>query len=428
MDVAARYDRGARMILALACVVWANFHLSSVSLAQDEKLSARLTGIRASVDLAEAEISRLRDEFTPLLKKREELQSNLQKLKEEDKALQRKIVDLRGEEGALKGEVAVAEHNAAEHQKRIQSRLRVMYINRSVSGSPISVGGSQRADVERLALYARKVRDMDSRIFREASYAVASLVYKRKALEDTITAEQKARDDLIKKRKDAEAESVKLKAISEQLTQKQQTAQQSLAILRDEARKVEEMVASLTSGEDRDPEVSEEAEAVNEGEKPASGSDDEVVSPPKQGSIQQAIIYPSIFDSRVKLRAPVKGEVLQGFGRSKVSTFADMVFSKGIDFSSTSASDVHAVLDGKVAFAGTMPGYEQVVVLEHGGRSYSLYGRLGTVSVKTGDSVDQDQVIATTSDPDPKGRNFYFEVRKNGAPVNPQNVLASVSR
>ena len=146
MDFAARYDRGARMILALACVVWANFHLSSVSLAQDEKLSARLTGIRASVDLAEAEISRLRDEFTPLLKKREELQSNLQKLKEEDKALQRKIVDLRGEEGALKGEVAVAEHNAAEHQKRIQSRLRVMYINRSVSGSPISVGGSQRAE------------------------------------------------------------------------------------------------------------------------------------------------------------------------------------------------------------------------------------------------------------------------------------------
>jgi septal ring factor EnvC (AmiA/AmiB activator) len=188
------------------------------------------------------------------------------------------------------------------------------------------------------------------------------------------------------------------------------------------------MVASLTSGEDGDPEVSDEAEAVNESEKPASGNDDEVVSPPKQGSIQQAVIYPSIFDSRVKLRAPVKGEVLQGFGRSKVSTFADMVFSKGIDFSSTSASDVHAVLDGKVAFAGTMPGYEQVVVLEHGGRSYSLYGRLGTVSVKTGDSVDQDQVIATTSDPDPKGRNFYFEVRKNGAPVNPQNVLASVSR
>jgi septal ring factor EnvC (AmiA/AmiB activator) len=406
----------------------ATLALSSDVIGQDEKLSAKLTGIRASVDLAEGEILRLREEFNALLKKREELQSNLQKLKDEDKALQRKIIDLRGEEETLKGEVAVAEHNASEHQKRIQSRLRAMYVNSSVSANPLFSGSSQRGDVERLALYARKVRDMDSRIFREASDAVAALVHKRRVLEETIAAEQKAREDLVKKRRDVEAQSVTLKAVSEQLTQKQQTAQRSLAVLRDEARKVEEMIASLTSGSDEQDDVSEETESDDEGEKPASDSGDVGLSPSKQGSMPQAVIYPSIFDSGIKLRAPIKGEVLQGFGRSKVSTFADMVFSKGIDFSSTSASDVHAVLGGKVAFAGTMPGYEQVVVLEHGGRSYSLYGRLGTVSVKTGDAVEQDQVIATSSEPDPKGRNFYFEVRKNGAPVNPQNVLSPVSR
>jgi septal ring factor EnvC (AmiA/AmiB activator) len=105
-----------------------------------------------------------------------------------------------------------------------------------------------------------------------------------------------------------------------------------------------------------------------------------------------------------------------------------MVFSKGVDFSATSGSDVHAVLGGKVAFAGVMPGFEQVLVVEHGGRSYSLYGRLGGIGVKIGDPVQQDQVIATTSTPDPKGRNFYFEVRKNGNPVNPESVIRPISR
>jgi septal ring factor EnvC (AmiA/AmiB activator) len=50
------------------------------------------------------------------------------------------------------------------------------------------------------------------------------------------------------------------------------------------------------------------------------------------------------------------------------------------------------------------------------------------VTVKTGDVVAQDQAIATTSNADAKGRNFYFEVRKNGAPVNPETVLVKVSR
>jgi septal ring factor EnvC (AmiA/AmiB activator) len=105
-----------------------------------------------------------------------------------------------------------------------------------------------------------------------------------------------------------------------------------------------------------------------------------------------------------------------------------MVRSKGIEFSTPEGSDVHVVQNGKVVFAGMMPGYDQVIVVEHGGRSYSLYGRLGTVAVKTGDIVEHDHVVATTSAPDAKGRNFYFEIRKNGSPVDPETVLVRVSR
>jgi septal ring factor EnvC (AmiA/AmiB activator) len=400
------------------------------SFAEDEKLTAKLTGIRASVTLAESEMARLREEFNVLLKKREELQANLVKLKDEDKVLQRKIMELKGEEEALHAEVAVAEHNSIEHQKRIQSRLRSMYVNKAVSSQTLFSSKTDQGAVERMALYARKVRDMDARVFQEARTAVAALVSKRQALAETLAAEQSAREELIKKRKVAEAENLKLKAVSEQLTEKQQIAQQSLALLRDEAKKVEEMIASLTSGdiEVDDEDASDEDESDSDTTEAPRTSSDEVVSPPKPSEIQEALVFPSIFDPGVRLYAPVKGEVLQGFGRSKVSTFADMVFSKGVDFSAPGGGEVHAVLGGKVAFLGTMPGYEQVLVLEHGSRSYSLYGRLGQIAVKQGDVVKEDQVIATTSEPDAKGRNFYFEIRKSGAPINPQSVLKVLSR
>ncbi len=399
------------------------------ALCDEDKLNAQLMTIRASVSSAEAEISRLREEFNGLLKRREELQANLLKLREEDKALQRKLLELAGQEDALKGEVAVAEHNVAEHQKRIQSRLRSMYVNKVVSSQRLFSASADPGAAERFALYSRKVRDMDARLFDDAKSAVAALSAKRQALEETMSAERRAREELERKKKVTEVENSKIKAVTEELAEKQRTAQQSLALLRDEAKKVEDMIASLTSGDEDDDEPEEaEDESDSEASDDPEVASDEVVSPPKRSEVQEALVFPSLFDSGVTLYAPVKGEVLQGFGRSKVSTFADMVFSKGVDFSASGGSEVHAVLGGKVAFVGTMPGYEQVIVLEHGSRSYSLYGRLGSIGVARGDAVKEDQVIASTSEPDPKGRNFYFEIRKSGAPVNPATLLKTLSR
>lgn len=412
------------------CALIAFFIIPVRFLSADEReLNAKLTGINASVKLAEAEIDKLRAEFNSLLLKRKQIESGIATIKAEDKALQRKILDLRAEEDALKGEVVVAEQNAADHQRKIQARLRSMYVNASVSASPIFSGISGRGDLERLSLYARRVRDMDAKVLKDASDAVAALMYKRGALNDTIAAEQTAREELAKKRKEAEAEAAKLKAVGVELTEKQEMAQRSLALLRDEAKKVEEMITSITSGDESDGAVDvERKESVEMAPEPDAEAKVEEVPAPQATLVVPAVVFPSIFDAGVKLLAPVKGSVLQGFGRAKVTSFADMVFSKGVDFSSQAGSEVHAVLGGKVAFAGVMPGFEQVLVLEHGGRSYSLYGRLGSMGVKVGDQVQQDQVIATTADPDTKGRNFYFEVRKNGHPVNPETVITPISR
>lgn len=400
-------------------VVW-GFGAQS-SFGDDEKLAAQLQRIKADVENAESEIARMKGEFTALLSKRTQLEESLKKIKDEDRAIQRKVFEMKERAVALTAEVSASEKRAVEQQRKIQSRLKAMYINTSVSVSPVMSGKAARGDLERLSLYARKVRDFDSRLFRDASDAVAALMQSRSALEGALSAEEKLREQLAVKRKDAERESVKIKGVTDELVAKQKAAQQSLALLQSEAKKVEDMIASLTSGDE-----DEGGEEENPAEDTVKDRTDGVVVPPPVAP--KDLIHPSLFDRSSKVSAPVKGEVLQTFGRSKLTNFADMVRSKGIEFSTPEGSDVHVVQNGKVVFAGMMPGYDQVIVVEHGGRSYSLYGRLGTVAVKTGDIVEHDQVIATTSTPDAKGRNFYFEVRKNGSPVDPETVLVRVSR
>jgi septal ring factor EnvC (AmiA/AmiB activator) len=390
------------------------------SFGEDDELIAKLQKIKADVEGAESEIARMKGEFNALLAKRSHLEASLKKIKDEDRAIQNKIAELKERAVVLSGEVTVSEQRAMEQQRKIRSRLKAMYINTSVSASPVITGQAARRDLERLSLYARKIRDFDARLFKDASDAVATLLASRAALEGALTAEEKLREELAAKRKDAEREAAKIKGVSDELVAKQRAAQDSLSLLQSEAKKVEDMIASLTSGDEENEE--DEAPA----EEPTRSTSEDVIVPPVVAP--KDLVHPSLFDRSVKVSAPVKGEVLQTFGRSKLTNFADMVRSKGIEFSTQAGSDVHVVQRGKVVFAGEMPGYDQVIVVEHGGRSFSLYGRLGSVAVKTGDIVDHDQSIATTSAPDAKGRNFYFEIRKNGAPVDPETVLVRVSR
>jgi len=412
-----RWLRGGVGALFLAVVFL--FGTPSRSYGEDEQLTAKLQKIKADVESAEGEIARMKSEFSALLAKRTQLEESLKKIKDDDRGIQRKIGEMKERALSLTGEVAASEQRAMEQQRKIQSRLTAMYINTSVSANPVISGKAARGDLERLSLYARKVRDFDSRLFKDASDAVAALIQSRAALESALRAEERLREQLAVKRKDAERESAKIKNVTEELVAKQKVAQESLALLQGEAKKVEEMISSLTSGDDE-----EETETRLE-ESAQDKSGDVVVPPP---IAPKDLIHPSLFDKGVRVSAPVAGDVLQTFGRSKLTNFADMVRSKGIEFSTPVGSDVHVVQNGKVVFAGMMPGYDQVVVVEHGGRSYSLYGRLGTVAVQTGDIVEHDQVIATTSAADAKGRNFYFEVRKNGSPVDPETVLVKVSR
>ena len=104
-------------------------------------------------------------------------------------------------------------------------------------------------------------------------------------------------------------------------------------------------------------------------------------------------------------------------------------FHTGIDLAVPPRSPVLAAADGLVVMAGWDPwGYGNYVVISHGSGLATLYGHLHMVTVAFGQTVTQGQPVGLEGSTGiSTGPHLHFEVRLNGAPVNPIPYLVSTS-
>ena len=97
---------------------------------------------------------------------------------------------------------------------------------------------------------------------------------------------------------------------------------------------------------------------------------------------------------------------------------------EGIDLAVPSGTPVVASAAGTVIVAGWMGGYGNLVVIDHGNGLATAYGHNTSVAVSYGQTVAQGQLISYSgSTGHSTGPHVHFEVRVNGAPVDPLGYL-----
>ena len=120
---------------------------------------------------------------------------------------------------------------------------------------------------------------------------------------------------------------------------------------------------------------------------------------------------------------PAPGRVLRPFGRQPTSRFGTAIVRNGMEIGAVEGQPVRSIHEGTVAFADKFEGYGNLVIVDHGSRAYSLYGYLGSIGASRGQRVDQAAVLGT-SGLDPSGNpSLYFELRVDGAAVDPLQWL-----
>ena len=120
---------------------------------------------------------------------------------------------------------------------------------------------------------------------------------------------------------------------------------------------------------------------------------------------------------------PVDGRIEARFGRQPSSRFGTVVTRNGIDIGATAGDPVAAVQAGTVAYADAFAGFGRVVILDHGGRFYTVYGHLASIDVSKGAAVQPGDALGTVGMAPSGAPSLYFEVRIDGRPADPVQWL-----
>ncbi len=117
------------------------------------------------------------------------------------------------------------------------------------------------------------------------------------------------------------------------------------------------------------------------------------------------------------LKKPVDSEIVAKFRQPKsiAGTYWD-----GLLFAGKLGQPVRSVFTGQVVYASDFQGYGNLVIIDHGEGFLSLYAHNQNLNVQVGDWVDTQQNISSVGQPQNRSQpSLYFELRKNGVPINP---------
>ena len=120
----------------------------------------------------------------------------------------------------------------------------------------------------------------------------------------------------------------------------------------------------------------------------------------------------------------VAGYISSYFGQRMDPFNGEEAFHKGLDFASSVGTDVLAVAQGVVTWAGPREGYGVLVEVNHGNGYSTRYAHNSRVVVAAGDTVQRGQAIAVVgSTGRSTGPHVHFEVLKEGRQIDPMAFI-----
>lgn len=125
--------------------------------------------------------------------------------------------------------------------------------------------------------------------------------------------------------------------------------------------------------------------------------------------------------ARKKLLWPAQGYVSGKFGSQRHPTLKNVkINNNGIDITCKKSASVTVVADGTVIGITSIPGYDNMIIVQHG-RYYSVYSKLAQVTVRKDQSIKAGQSIGKLGDT--SAPELHFEFWDGKKKLDPQDWL-----
>lgn len=284
---------------------------------------------------------------------------------------------------STKRELAAAEKRLDESNRLLQKRVKGMYQSGPVSYLEVLLNAGSFSDFTNRLEFLRRMVESDAQMV------------------DRISAE-KAQIEKYKRSLDAKVQQIAaMKREHEAAKQKLAQAQSEKAALLSEAQKnLKETAAAIDKLEAQEDAILRQI-AIQNAQKGGTYSGGPFIWP-----------------------LPGYTRVSSPFGNRMHPILNQNRFHAGIDIPAPTGTTVIAPANGTVIYSGSMTGYGNVVMIDHGGGVVSLYGHLSAKLVSNGQTVTKGMPIARVGNTGMStGSHLHFEVRKNGTPVSPYGYL-----
>lgn len=121
-------------------------------------------------------------------------------------------------------------------------------------------------------------------------------------------------------------------------------------------------------------------------------------------------------------RWPVEGPMTSPYGLRFLGWRPDI--HEGVDISAPEGTEVLAMSEGRVSYAGSMAGYGNVVFVRHNTGIVTVYAHLSSIAVRADQLVDHRQVVGRVGrSGSATGAHLHFEVWMDGRSVDPVLML-----
>lgn len=376
----------------------------SLSAARAENPKDELSGVKREIKAKKQLITKTRKVEAVISTELMEINRNLQQ-KESD--LGRLDSDLRGVESSLLRtgrEIARVTEEANRKRSEIERRLSSLYKAGELGALRMFFSAESFPHMAENIRYMSSILDNDKRIFLEYNQKIEELRKLKADLERDAAKKERIKDGIALKKREIEQEKSKKASYLVKVRQDRRSYEASLKELQANASRLQTMIERLDALSRR--------KLTSRHEKPGSKLKPlaELPPVPDRGFASQ----------KGRMSMPVRGEILESFGKHKHPEFNSYTFSKGLSISSSIGTDIKSVYEGTVIFADYFKGFGNMVIVDHGGGYFSLYAHASRISKKVGSEVARHETIAAVGDVDStKGAVLYFEIRHQGKPVDP---------
>ena len=373
-----------------------------------------------------------------------EAEQKLQRVRSELKSIAQERRKLEGERGAASRQLREADEKvgrtsrslaelqqrrdtlqAQQQRQRAQLGALVRAAYQQGGDAPLKVLLSQDrvADANRLLAYHRYVQRDQARRIDALSTDLAALeqveqeIVARRAQLEAARAQQ--RDAVMQLEKDRKTRASLVADLDERY---QDRAAKEKALGQD-ARSLERLLANLRAAAAR-AEAERRAAARRAAAEAAAAKKRENAAGTGRSTRDSAPARP-VVASAPPLKVgglgwPVSGSLLARYG----GRMPDGRTSTGVLIGAAAGTPVTAVADGTVVFSEWMTGYGLILILDHGNGYMSLYAHNDSLLKDSGDRVKRGDAVARVGTSGGQGQAaLYFELRRNGQPVDPSSWL-----